>query len=74
MVDLTQEERAAMRAAVKPVALIMEKIGWETPLHALTEAHVVALIEESVAAFQEEMGRIAKTKASECKASDECPF
>lgn len=48
MVDLTDEERAAVAAAMKRVALLMDEIGWSTPLAGLTEAQVRALIEESV--------------------------
>ena len=36
MVDLTEQEKAAIRAAMKPVAEIMEEIGWETRLIDLT--------------------------------------
>ena len=32
MVDLQPEEKAALRAAMKPVAEIMEEIGWERRL------------------------------------------
>ena len=36
MVDLTEQEKAAIRAAMRPVAEIMAEIGWTTPLNALT--------------------------------------
>ncbi len=32
MVDLTEQEKAAIRAAMKPIAEIMEEIGWQTRL------------------------------------------
>ena len=47
MVDLTEEERAAITATMKRVALLMDEIGWATPLSDLTEAPVRALIEEA---------------------------
>ena len=50
MVDLTEEERAAITATMKRVALLMDEIGWATPLADLTEAQVRALIEENYGA------------------------
>ena len=32
MVDLTEQEQAAIRASMKPIAEIMEEIGWQTRL------------------------------------------
>ena len=55
VVDLTGQEQAAIRAAMKPVAEVMEEIGWTTRLSALTEAHVLALIEVAVGGFQDAM-------------------
>lgn len=55
MVDLTPQEDAAIHAAVKPVAELMEEIGWDTPLAGLTEAQVCALIEAAVEGFQDAM-------------------
>ncbi|MDR3472642.1 MAG: DUF6511 domain-containing protein [Devosia sp.] len=68
MVDLTEQERAAMRAALKPVAELMEEIGWATPLANLSEAQVLTLIEAAVGAFQEAMA------VSAARASTEIPF
>jgi hypothetical protein len=65
MVDLTEEERAAIAATMKRVALLMDEIGWSTPLAGLTEAQVRALIEESVEGFREAMSDIAKATAPE---------
>ncbi len=65
MVDLTDEERAAIAATTKRVALLMDEIGWATPLAGLTEAQVRALIEESVEGFREAMSDIAKANAPE---------
>jgi hypothetical protein len=55
MVDLTEEERAAIRAATKPVAEIMEEIGWQARLSDLSEAQVLTLIEVAVGGFQDAM-------------------
>ena len=60
MFDLQQEERAAIRAAVKPVAEIMEEIGWLTRLCDLSEAQVLTLIEVAVGGFQDAMQAIVK--------------
>lgn len=59
MVDLTEEERMAILAAVKPVAEVMEEIGWQTPLADLTEHQVLTLIEVAVGGFQDAMRDIA---------------
>ena len=65
MVDLTEEERAAITATMKRVALLMDEIGWATPLAELTEAQVRALIEEAVEGFREAMSDIARAQTPE---------
>ena len=55
MVDLTEQERTAFRAAVKRAAGAMAEIGWATPLNALTEAQVLTLVEVAVGGFQDAM-------------------
>ena len=65
MVDLTEQEQAAMRAAMKPVAEIMAEIGWSVRLNELTEQQVLTLIECAVGRFQDAMRATAKTDASE---------
>ena len=60
MVDLTEQEQAAIRAAVKLLAEIMEEIGWETRLIDLTEHQVFTLIEVAVGGFQDAMLAMAK--------------
>ena len=65
MVDLTEEERAAVTATMKRVALLMDEIGWQTAFADLTEAQVRALIEEAVEGFREAMSDIAKAYAPE---------
>ena len=65
MVDLTEQEQAAMRAAMKPVAEIMAEIGWSVRLNELTEQQVLTLIECAVGGFQDAMHATAKPDASE---------
>jgi hypothetical protein len=60
MVDLTDLERAAIRAAMKPVAEIMAEIGWLTRLCDLSEAQVLILIEVAIGGFQDAMHRAAQ--------------
>jgi hypothetical protein len=55
MVDLTEQEMAAIRAALAPVTEIMEEIGWATRLADLSEAQALTLIEAAVGGFQEAM-------------------
>jgi hypothetical protein len=55
MFDLQPEEKVALRAAMKPVAEIMEEIGWERRLCDLDEAQVLTLIEVAVGGFQDTM-------------------
>lgn len=59
MVDLAEEERMAILAAIKRVAEVMEEIGWERRLADLTEPQVLALIEVAVGGFQDAMREIA---------------
>ena len=65
MVDLTDEERAAIAVTMKRVALLMDEIGWATPLAELTEAQGRALIEEAVEGFREAMSDIARAQTPE---------
>lgn len=60
MVDLTEQEQAAIRATVKLVAEILEEIGWQTRLIDLSEAQVLTLIEVAVGGFQDAMHATAK--------------
>lgn len=55
MADLTELEKAAIRAALKLVAKVMEEIGWDKRLADLTEAQVLTLIEVAVDGFQTAM-------------------
>jgi hypothetical protein len=65
MVDLTELERAAIRAALKPVAEIMAEIGWLTRLCELSEAQVLTLIEVAVGGFQDAMHLAAQPDVPE---------
>ncbi len=65
MVDLTDEERAAVSATMKRLALLMDEIGWQTQLADLSTAQVRAVIEEAVEGFREAMADIAKAKTPE---------
>ncbi|CAM3631043.1 hypothetical protein TH8_08845 [Thalassospira profundimaris] len=65
MVDLTEQEQAAIRAAMKPLAEIMEEIGWQIRLVDLTEAQVLTLIEVAVGGFQDAMLATAKAEDTE---------
>ena len=65
MVDLTEQEKAAIRAAMKPVAEIMEEIGWEMRLIDLSEAQVCTIIEVAVGGFQDAMRATAHSAGAE---------
>jgi hypothetical protein len=68
MVDLTEQECAALRAAMRAMAEVMAEIGWTTALNALSEQQVLTLAEVAVGAFQDAM------RASASPASPEVPF
>lgn len=59
MVDLTEDEKSAMRHAMQMVAEVMEEIGWNTRLIDLNEPQVLTLIEVAVGGFQDAMREIA---------------
>jgi len=64
VVDLTEQERAAIRAAMRPVAEILGEIGWQTRLQEMTEPQVLTLIEAAIGGFQDAMHAIARNDAS----------
>jgi hypothetical protein len=70
MVDLTDEEKAAIRKAVELVAETMEEIGWNIRLADLSEQQVLTLMEVAVGGFQDAMRDIAAAN----KQSVEVPF
>jgi hypothetical protein len=71
MVDLTAQEKAAIRAAIRPVAEIMKEIGWGRRLADLSEAQVLTLIEVTMGGFQDAMRATAQHQAG---AGDTVPF
>ena len=70
VVDLTDEEKAAIGMAVKGVSEIMQEIGWHVRFGELTEPQVLILIEAAVGGFQDAMRDIAVTH----RQSSEVPF
>lgn len=70
MVDLTDEEKSALRYAMKMAAEVMEEIGWNTRLSDLSEQQVLTLMEVAVSGFQDAMRDIAAAN----KQSPEVPF
>lgn len=65
MVDLTEQERAALRAAMRAMAEVMAEIGWTTPLNSLSEQQVLTLAEVAVGAFQDAMRASVKPDVPE---------
>ena len=65
MVDLTEQELAAIRAAMKLVARLMDQIGWEKRLADLSEVQVLGLIETAVEGFQDAMRESAVSDSTE---------
>jgi hypothetical protein len=70
MVDLTDEEKSALRHAMRMAAEVMEQIGWNTRLSDLSEQQVLTLMEVAVGGFQDAMRDIAAAN----KQSPEVPF
>lgn len=71
MVDLTEDERSAMRHAMKMVAEVMEEIGWNRRLLDLTEPQVLTIIEVTIGGFQDAMREIS---AANTQKFPEVPF
>ncbi len=65
MVDLTEEEHAAITATLKRMGALMGEFGWEVRLADLTEDQVGALIEEAVEGFRDAMATTAESYTSE---------
>ncbi len=65
MVDLTEEEHAAITATLKRMGALMEEFGWDTRLADLAADQVRALIEEAVEGFRDAMAETAKSYTSE---------
>ena len=58
MVDLSLQEKEAMRHSIKMAAEVMNEIGWETRLLDLSEHQVLTLIEVVIDGFQQAMREI----------------
>jgi len=65
MVDLTEEEHAAVAATMKRMGVLMGEFGWGTRLADLSADQVRALIEEAVEGFREAMAATAQSYAGE---------
>ena len=65
MVDLTEQEKAAMRAAMRPMGECLGEIGWDKRFQDLTEAQVLTLIEVIVGGFQDAMRATAQSSDAE---------
>ena len=70
MVDLTEEEKAAIRTSMKMGAEVMEEIGWHVRFEDLSEQQVFTIIEAAVGGFQDAMREIAAAN----RQSPEIPF
>ena len=71
MIDPTLAEQAAIRSTTKPVAEIMEEIGWQTRLADLSEPQVLTLIEVTVTGYQDALREYV---AANRTADPEAPF
>jgi Family of unknown function (DUF6511) len=65
MVDLTEEEHAAITATLKRIGALMGEFGWDARLADLTAPQVRALIEEAVEGFRDAMAETAQSSNSE---------
>lgn len=73
MVDLTEQEKAAIRTAVRRVAEAIAEIGWSTRFQDLNEAQVLTLIEVAVGGFQAAMQAAACGDAAEGRGPGRVP-
>ncbi|WP_233290734.1 DUF6511 domain-containing protein [Shinella sp. PSBB067] len=71
MVDPTLAEQAAIRSTMKPVAEIMEEIGWPTRFADLSEQQVLTLIEVTVTGYQD---ALREYRAANRDTDPEVPF
>jgi hypothetical protein len=65
MAILSKHESDAIRATMKRIPDIIDRIGWEKRFTDLSEQEAFDLIAEMVSGFQESMGEIAKTTDAE---------
>ena len=59
MVDLTAQEEAAIRAALEPVAALIDRIGWQSPPSAWSQEQMLQLITTAIEGFQTAMHQAA---------------
>ena len=59
MVDLTAQEEAAIRAALQPVAALIDTIGWQSPPSAWSQEQMLQLITAAIDGFQTAMHQAA---------------
>lgn len=59
MVDLTEQEHAAIGVTMRRLGALMEEIGWDTRFADLSEAEVRAVITEAVEGFRDAMAETA---------------
>ena len=65
MAILSKHESDAIRATMKRIPDVIDRIGWERRLADLSEQEAFDLIAEMISGFQEAMGEIAKTTEAE---------
>ena len=63
MVDMTEEERAAIGACLRPLGECVTEIGADKPLAAYSKEQILTLIEVVVTAYQNAMMRSASMEA-----------
>jgi hypothetical protein len=65
MAVLSKHEADAIRATMKRIPDLIDRMGWEKRFADLSEQEAFDLIAEMVSGFQETMGEIAKTTDAE---------
>lgn len=59
MVDLTEQEMAAIRATLQPIAAMLDALGWQTPPSAWSQEQMLQLISVAIESFQAAMHQAA---------------
>jgi len=65
MTLLSKHETDAVRATMKRIPDLIDRIGWEKRLADLSEQEAFDLVAEMIAGFQESMSEIARTTDAE---------
>ena len=65
MTILSKHETDAVRATMKRIPDLIDRIGWEKRLADLSEQEAFDLVAEMIAGFQESMSEIARTTDAE---------